>query len=142
MQYLTLDPSPTHRLGGGSEDAKEIMQHRFFANIVWQDVYEKKVCIWPLCPSLDHVCAHAHTNTLQFSLVQMAMTGSQLCGNHMPPRTTEMCTGCSHRIGALCCPAGLTHSVVRPVQALIGLLHCLLLHPHSCFSLEGSCAMS
>lgn len=31
------------RLGGGSEDAKEIMQHRFFASIVWQDVYEKKV---------------------------------------------------------------------------------------------------
>ncbi|MCV4626575.1 hypothetical protein OFC18_31335, partial [Escherichia coli] len=25
------------------EDAKEIMQHRFFANIVWQDVYEKKL---------------------------------------------------------------------------------------------------
>lgn len=137
MQYLTLNPSPTHRLGGGSEDAKEIMQHRFFANIVWQDVYEKKVCI-----SLDHVCAHAHTNTLQFSLVQMAMTGSQLCGNHMPPRTTEMCTGCSHRIGTLCCPAGLTYSVARPVQALIRLLHCLFLHPHSCFSLEGSCAMS
>ena len=35
------------RLGGGSEDAKEIMQHRFFASIVWQDVYEKKVCGWP-----------------------------------------------------------------------------------------------
>lgn len=32
------------RLGGGAEDAKEIMQHRFFASIVWQDVYEKKVC--------------------------------------------------------------------------------------------------
>lgn len=31
------------RLGGGAEDAKEIMQHRFFANVVWQDVYEKKV---------------------------------------------------------------------------------------------------
>lgn len=39
---LSPGPSP-HRLGGGSEDAKEIMQHRFFASIVWQDVYEKKV---------------------------------------------------------------------------------------------------
>lgn len=31
------------RLGGGPDDAKEIMQHKFFAGIVWQDVYEKKV---------------------------------------------------------------------------------------------------
>uniref|UniRef100_D3Z783 non-specific serine/threonine protein kinase n=2 Tax=Mus TaxID=862507 RepID=D3Z783_MOUSE len=38
-----LKKDPTQRLGGGSEDAKEIMQHRFFANIVWQDVYEKKL---------------------------------------------------------------------------------------------------
>lgn len=63
MQCLSPDVSPTHRLGGGSEDAKEIMQHRFFANIVWQDVYEKKVCIWPLCLSLDHTCVCTHINT-------------------------------------------------------------------------------
>ena len=31
------------RLGGGHDDAKEIMQHKFFAGIEWQDVYEKKV---------------------------------------------------------------------------------------------------
>lgn len=31
------------RLGGGQNDAKEIMQHKFFAGIEWQDVYEKKV---------------------------------------------------------------------------------------------------
>lgn len=67
MQCLILDPSPTHRLGGGSEDAKEIMQHRFFANIVWQDVYEKKVCIWPLCPSLYHVCAHTYKHSSVFT---------------------------------------------------------------------------
>uniref|UniRef100_A0A8C0K2Y4 non-specific serine/threonine protein kinase n=1 Tax=Canis lupus dingo TaxID=286419 RepID=A0A8C0K2Y4_CANLU len=42
-----LKKDPKQRLGGGSEDAKEIMQHRFFASIVWQDVYEKKVCGWP-----------------------------------------------------------------------------------------------
>ncbi|XP_072819950.1 RAC-alpha serine/threonine-protein kinase isoform X2 [Vicugna pacos] len=38
-----LKKDPRQRLGGGSEDAKEIMQHRFFASIVWQDVYEKKL---------------------------------------------------------------------------------------------------
>uniref|UniRef100_A0A1D5RJS3 non-specific serine/threonine protein kinase n=2 Tax=Macaca TaxID=9539 RepID=A0A1D5RJS3_MACMU len=38
-----LKKDPKQRLGGGSEDAKEIMQHRFFAGIVWQHVYEKKL---------------------------------------------------------------------------------------------------
>lgn len=33
----------TSRLGGGPDDAKEIMQHKFFAGIEWKDVYEKKV---------------------------------------------------------------------------------------------------
>ncbi|XP_022361271.1 RAC-alpha serine/threonine-protein kinase isoform X3 [Enhydra lutris kenyoni] len=38
-----LRKDPKQRLGGGPEDAKEIMQHRFFASVVWQDVYEKKL---------------------------------------------------------------------------------------------------
>lgn len=33
----------TSRLGGGPDDAKEIMQHKFFAGIEWTEVYEKKV---------------------------------------------------------------------------------------------------
>uniref|UniRef100_A0A8B9GPW9 non-specific serine/threonine protein kinase n=1 Tax=Astyanax mexicanus TaxID=7994 RepID=A0A8B9GPW9_ASTMX len=40
-----------HRLGGGPDDAKEIMQHKFFAGIVWQDVYEKKL-IAPFKPQV------------------------------------------------------------------------------------------
>lgn len=36
------------RLGGGPDDAKEIMQHKFFAGINWQDVYEKQVGFWTL----------------------------------------------------------------------------------------------
>lgn len=31
------------RLGGGPNDAKEVMEHRFFAPINWQDVVQKKV---------------------------------------------------------------------------------------------------
>uniref|UniRef100_A0A8C6UQS9 non-specific serine/threonine protein kinase n=1 Tax=Neogobius melanostomus TaxID=47308 RepID=A0A8C6UQS9_9GOBI len=38
-----LKKDPMQRLGGGPEDAKEIMQHKFFAGIEWQDVYEKKL---------------------------------------------------------------------------------------------------
>uniref|UniRef100_A0AAY5JXX6 non-specific serine/threonine protein kinase n=1 Tax=Esox lucius TaxID=8010 RepID=A0AAY5JXX6_ESOLU len=36
---LKKDP----KLGGGPDDAKEIMQHKFFAGIEWKDVYEKKL---------------------------------------------------------------------------------------------------
>uniref|UniRef100_A0A3Q2P5D4 non-specific serine/threonine protein kinase n=1 Tax=Fundulus heteroclitus TaxID=8078 RepID=A0A3Q2P5D4_FUNHE len=38
-----LKKDPVERLGGGPEDAKEIMQHKFFTGINWQDVYEKKL---------------------------------------------------------------------------------------------------
>uniref|UniRef100_A0A6Q2XYT2 non-specific serine/threonine protein kinase n=1 Tax=Esox lucius TaxID=8010 RepID=A0A6Q2XYT2_ESOLU len=38
-----LKKDPKQRLGGGQDDAKEIMQHKFFAGIEWQDVYEKKL---------------------------------------------------------------------------------------------------
>lgn len=37
--------SLSSRLGGGPDDAKEIMRHSFFSGIDWQDVYDKKVCI-------------------------------------------------------------------------------------------------
>jgi len=43
-QPAVLDaPLCAHRLGGGPSDAKEVMEHRFFAPINWQDVVQKKV---------------------------------------------------------------------------------------------------
>lgn len=64
----------TRRLGGGSEDAKEIMQHRFFAGIVWQHVYEKKVRLLPAYPhSRMHVARSPdfpHTRPHLGSLLQ------------------------------------------------------------------------
>uniref|UniRef100_A0A673J8W1 non-specific serine/threonine protein kinase n=1 Tax=Sinocyclocheilus rhinocerous TaxID=307959 RepID=A0A673J8W1_9TELE len=38
-----LIKDPNKRLGGGPDDAKEIMRHSFFAGIDWQDVYDKKL---------------------------------------------------------------------------------------------------
>ncbi|KAI4904092.1 hypothetical protein NFI96_017557 [Prochilodus magdalenae] len=38
-----LQKDPKQRLGGGPEDAKEIMQHKFFSGMEWKDVYEKKL---------------------------------------------------------------------------------------------------
>jgi len=33
----------TDRLGGGPNDAKDVMSHKFFISINWQDVEQKKV---------------------------------------------------------------------------------------------------
>lgn len=38
-----LVKSPDKRLGGGPEDAKEIMSHVFFASINWTDLEQKKI---------------------------------------------------------------------------------------------------
>lgn len=35
--------SLTHRLGGGPNDAKDVMTHKFFISINWQDVVQRKV---------------------------------------------------------------------------------------------------
>lgn len=37
------------RLGGGPSDAKEVMEHRFFLSINWQDVVQKKVSAAACC---------------------------------------------------------------------------------------------
>ncbi|MEE6475280.1 hypothetical protein FKM82_010680, partial [Ascaphus truei] len=38
-----LIKDPNKRLGGGPDDAKEIMRHSFFVGMNWQDVYDKKL---------------------------------------------------------------------------------------------------
>ncbi|XP_069787001.1 RAC-gamma serine/threonine-protein kinase isoform X8 [Narcine bancroftii] len=38
-----LIKDPNKRLGGGPDDAKDIMQDSFFSGINWQDVYDKKL---------------------------------------------------------------------------------------------------
>uniref|UniRef100_A0A7N4NXN1 non-specific serine/threonine protein kinase n=1 Tax=Sarcophilus harrisii TaxID=9305 RepID=A0A7N4NXN1_SARHA len=38
-----LKKDPKQRLGGGPRDAKEVMEHRFFSAINWQDVLQKKL---------------------------------------------------------------------------------------------------
>ncbi|XP_065845039.1 RAC-gamma serine/threonine-protein kinase-like [Oscarella lobularis] len=38
-----LEKDPTKRLGGSQRDAEEIMEHVFFSEVNWDDVYDKKV---------------------------------------------------------------------------------------------------
>jgi len=33
-------------LGGGPDDAKEVMQHPFFNTINWEDIYNKRVSLF------------------------------------------------------------------------------------------------
>ena len=47
-----LVKDPKERLGGGPEDALEIMNHAFFKNINWQDLEAKKVNCGSLCCNL------------------------------------------------------------------------------------------
>ncbi|XP_051506953.1 RAC-gamma serine/threonine-protein kinase-like isoform X2 [Myxocyprinus asiaticus] len=47
-----LIKDPNKRLGGGPDDAKEIMRHNFFTGIDWQDVYDKKL-IPPFKPQVS-----------------------------------------------------------------------------------------
>lgn len=42
-----LIKDPANRLGGGPDDAKQIMYHPFFRGVNWQDVLDKKVLIFP-----------------------------------------------------------------------------------------------
>ncbi|XP_062980396.1 RAC-gamma serine/threonine-protein kinase isoform X1 [Elgaria multicarinata webbii] len=59
-----LIKDPNKRLGGGPDDAKEIMRHSFFAGVNWQDVYDKKVVL------KSHVLVpHFLTRVLQKLLV-------------------------------------------------------------------------
>uniref|UniRef100_A0AAY4AAV9 non-specific serine/threonine protein kinase n=1 Tax=Denticeps clupeoides TaxID=299321 RepID=A0AAY4AAV9_9TELE len=46
-----LIKDPNKRLGGGPEDAKEIMRHSFFNSVDWQDVYDKKL-VPPFMPQV------------------------------------------------------------------------------------------
>uniref|UniRef100_A0A8C0KPN4 non-specific serine/threonine protein kinase n=1 Tax=Canis lupus dingo TaxID=286419 RepID=A0A8C0KPN4_CANLU len=38
-----LKKDPKQRLGGGPSDAREVMEHRFFLSVSWQDVVQKKL---------------------------------------------------------------------------------------------------
>uniref|UniRef100_A0A8C1EJ53 non-specific serine/threonine protein kinase n=1 Tax=Cyprinus carpio carpio TaxID=630221 RepID=A0A8C1EJ53_CYPCA len=47
-----LIKDPNKRLGGGPDDAKEIMRHSFFTMLDWQDVYDKKL-VPPFMPQVS-----------------------------------------------------------------------------------------
>ncbi|KAG2467115.1 AKT3 kinase, partial [Polypterus senegalus] len=82
-----LIKDPNKRLGGGPDDAKEIMRHSFFAGINWQDVYDKKL-IPPFKPQVSsetdtrtfiwqghHIALDTHLHVcVPFQLTKMGWT--------------------------------------------------------------------
>jgi hypothetical protein len=42
-EFSNFFQDPAKRLGGGADDAKEIMAHIFFSSINWKDLEERKV---------------------------------------------------------------------------------------------------
>lgn len=56
-----LVKDPTKRLGGGPDDAKEIMAHNFFRSINWTDLNQKKVRFYCYF-SLNHYACNLNTN--------------------------------------------------------------------------------
>lgn len=53
LTTASLSPLASDRLGGGPDDAKEIMRHSFFGTVDWQDVYDKKVRAASWCSLAD-----------------------------------------------------------------------------------------
>lgn len=49
-------------LGGGPEDAKEVMQHPFFSTINWEDIYHKRVILFWMDVNLTYQ-VHVRTST-------------------------------------------------------------------------------
>ena len=64
MYFIILHFVLFFRLGGGPDDAKEIMRHSFFTGIDWQDVYDKKVQVLKVISTPSHSQTHTPHATL------------------------------------------------------------------------------
>lgn len=69
--FLTL-----FRLGGGPDDAKEIMRHSFFAGVNWQDVYDKKVSLYM---TLNNLASARWFQLIVIGLLLSGLKGVFLC---------------------------------------------------------------
>ncbi|XP_052024075.1 RAC-beta serine/threonine-protein kinase isoform X1 [Apodemus sylvaticus] len=75
-----LKKDPKQRLGGGPSDAKEVMEHRFFLSINWQDVVQKK-------PPLHSSCHPSNLRSLQKWTQGTSMMSSPPSPSQSHPQT-------------------------------------------------------
>lgn len=65
-----LKKDPKQRLGGGPDDAKEVMSHKFFTSINWQDVIDKKL----IPPFKPHVTSETDTRYFDDEFTAQSIT--------------------------------------------------------------------
>uniref|UniRef100_A0A8B9LB70 non-specific serine/threonine protein kinase n=1 Tax=Astyanax mexicanus TaxID=7994 RepID=A0A8B9LB70_ASTMX len=72
-----LKKDPKQRLGGSSDDAKEVMSHKFFSLINWQDVLQKKL----IPPFKPQVTSETDTRYFdeEFTLQSITVTPPDQC---------------------------------------------------------------
>uniref|UniRef100_A0A8C9VL47 non-specific serine/threonine protein kinase n=1 Tax=Scleropages formosus TaxID=113540 RepID=A0A8C9VL47_SCLFO len=74
-----LKKDPKQRLGGSPDDAKEVMRHKFFISINWQDVLQKKL----IPPFKPHVTSETDTRYFddEFTAQSITVTPPDKYGN-------------------------------------------------------------
>lgn len=89
------------RLGGGPDDAKDVMSHRFFTSVNWQDVLEKKVQGWTgsrvIWGSPSKRCPFLHSSSLRSSRrsCQRQTRGTLMTSSQHSPSRSLLRTGVS-----------------------------------------------
>uniref|UniRef100_A0A674D5B5 non-specific serine/threonine protein kinase n=1 Tax=Salmo trutta TaxID=8032 RepID=A0A674D5B5_SALTR len=75
-----LIKDPNKRLGGGPDDAKEIMRHSFFVAVDWQDVYDKKL----VPPFMPQVSSETDTRYFdeEFTAQTITITPPEKCNDY------------------------------------------------------------
>uniref|UniRef100_A0A671TL31 non-specific serine/threonine protein kinase n=1 Tax=Sparus aurata TaxID=8175 RepID=A0A671TL31_SPAAU len=81
-----LIKDPNKRLGGGPDDAKEIMRHSFFGTVDWQDVYDKKL-VPPFQPQVSSETDTRYFDE-EFTAQTITITPPEKCKDARLPAAT------------------------------------------------------
>uniref|UniRef100_A0AAQ4RZ54 non-specific serine/threonine protein kinase n=1 Tax=Gasterosteus aculeatus aculeatus TaxID=481459 RepID=A0AAQ4RZ54_GASAC len=82
-----LIKDPNKRLGGGPDDAKEIMRHSFFNAVDWQDVYDKKL-VPPFQPQVSSETDTRYFDE-EFTAQTITITPPEKCEDGMDAADNE-----------------------------------------------------
>ncbi|XP_077918933.1 RAC-beta serine/threonine-protein kinase isoform X3 [Halichoerus grypus] len=113
-----LKKDPKQRLGGGPSDAREVMEHRFFLSINWQDVVQRKL----LPPFKPQVTSEVDTRYFDDEFTAQSITitppdrffSSALCQTHLsgPSSPASRILSCPH----LCAQTWIWETLHCPPQ--------------------------
>ncbi|KAH0513000.1 RAC-beta serine/threonine-protein kinase [Microtus ochrogaster] len=108
-----LKKDPKQRLGGGPSDAKEVMEHRFFLSINWQDVVQRKL----LPPFKPQVTSEVDTRYFDDEFTAQSITIT-------PPDRSPLSVALSQWGGGghACCALISTASPPNPTDDSLGSL--------------------